>query len=152
MRDLIAKAVSDLGYRTDIEHGRGLGDQRRPGDVIVYNWNDGKHLLVDVAVINPNCVSHAEDIVKDGVGGAGTAYENTKINDYPEIDYSIYDFVPFIIESCGGVGQAALRLCKEFEDRLEAKEYWQNKEKGGRDSKFLNALLTAINVECSEEE
>ena len=69
MRDLVAKAVRDLGYRTDIEHGGGLGDQRRPGDVIVYNWHEGKHLLIDVAVINPLGVSHADDLVKDGVGG-----------------------------------------------------------------------------------
>jgi len=54
-RDLIAKAVRDLGYRTDIEHGGGLGDQRRPGDVIVYNWREGKHLLIDVAVTYPLC-------------------------------------------------------------------------------------------------
>ena len=148
VRDLIAKAAIDLGYRTDFEHGGGLGDHRRPGDVIVYNWRDGKHLLIDVAVVNPLCVSHADNLVKNGVGGSATAYESHKINTYKEIDSSIYDFVPFIIETCGGVGRAALRLCKELEDRLEAKEYWKNKvghESGWRN--FPNALLTAINIE-----
>ena len=141
VRDLIAKAARDLGFKTDIEHGGGLGDQRRPGDVIVYNWANGKHLLVDVAVINPLCVTHSENIVKEGVGGSATAYESIKINEYPEIDYSCYDFVPFIIESCGGVGQAASRLCKKFEDRLEAKEYWQNKEITRESRKFPNRLF-----------
>ena len=53
VRVLIAKAARDLGFRTDIEHGGGLGDQRRPGVVIVYNWGEGKHLLIDVAEVNP---------------------------------------------------------------------------------------------------
>ena len=125
VRDLIAKAVRDLGYRTDIEHGGGLGDQRRPGDVIVYNWREGKHLLIDVAVINPLGVSHADDLVKDGVGGAAAAYETFKKNTYPDIDFSVYDFLPFIVESCGGIGEAALGLCKEeeLEDQRETKEY-----------------------------
>ena len=112
VRDLIAKAARDLGFRTDIEHGGGLRDQRRPGDVIVYNWGNGKDLLVDVAVINPLCVTHSENIVKEGVGGSATAYESIKIKEYPDIDFSSYEFVPFIIESCGGVGQAALTVMK----------------------------------------
>ena len=100
VRDLIAKAARDLGYKTDIEHGGGLADQRRPGDVIVYNWCDGKHLLIDIAVINPLCISHSENLLKHGVGGPATAYESKKINNYREIDLSVYDFIPFVIESC----------------------------------------------------
>ena len=34
-RNIIAKAARDVGFNTDIEHGGGLGDQWRPGDVIV---------------------------------------------------------------------------------------------------------------------
>ena len=53
IRIIIAKAARDVGFKTDLEHGGGLGDNRRPGDVILYNWRDGRHLLIDVAVINP---------------------------------------------------------------------------------------------------
>ena len=63
VRDLIAKTAGDLGYKTDIEHGGGLKDHRRPGDVIVYNWCDGKHLLIDIAVINPLCISHSKNLL-----------------------------------------------------------------------------------------
>ena len=65
------------------------------------------------------------------MGGSATAYESVKRNNYPDIDFAVYDFVPFIIESCGGIGQAALSLRKELEDQREAKEYWKNKEEGG---------------------
>ena len=48
VRNVVAKAARDVGLNTDIELVGGLGDQRQPGDVIVYNWNDGRHLLIDV--------------------------------------------------------------------------------------------------------
>ena len=116
--------------------------------MIVYNWCGGKHLLIDVAVINPLCVSHKSTLIEEGVGGPATAYEKHKLNSYPEIDYSSYDFVPFIVESCGGVGQAALTFCKELEKRREAKEYWENKGVDRIETrKFPNPLLTAINLE-----
>ena len=89
--------------------------------------------------------------MKDGAGGPATAYEKVKNNAYADIDSTMYDFVPFIIESCGGVGQAALCLCKELEDQREAKEYWKNIEEGGKElRKFPNPLLTAINIEVQK--
>ena len=50
-----------------------VGDQRRPGDVIVYNWRNGRHLLIDVAVINPLCSTNIDNLISDGAGGAATA-------------------------------------------------------------------------------
>ena len=145
---MIAKAVRDIGYRTDIEHGGGLGDNRRPGDVIVYNWSGEKHLLIDVAIINPLCISHTGTLIKEGVGAPATEYENIKRNAYSDIDSSRYEFIPFIIESCGGIGQAAFGLCKEIESRREAKAYWDSKDDSGKDAKkFPDPLLTAINLE-----
>ena len=63
IRNIIAKAARDVGFSTDLEHGGGLGDQRRPGDVIVYNWRDGRHLLIDVVVINPLCSSNIDSLI-----------------------------------------------------------------------------------------
>ena len=80
--------LRDIGYRTNIEHGGGLGDQSRPGDVIVYNWSGDKHLLIDVAVINPPSVSHSNSLIEEGVGGSATAYENIKRRTYSDIDSS----------------------------------------------------------------
>ena len=74
IRNIIAKAAIDVGFKTDIEHGGGLGDQRRPGDVILYDWRDGCHLLIDVAVINPLCSTNADHLISGGVGGAATDY------------------------------------------------------------------------------
>ena len=72
------------------------------------------------------------------------------VNNNPVIDFSCYDFLPFVVESCGGVGQAALRFCKQLQERREAKEYWEDKNDGvdwGHKTKFPHPLLTARNVE-----
>ena len=63
MRNIIAKAARDVGFKTDFEHGGGLGDHRRSGDVIVYNWRNGRHLLIDVAVVNPLCSSNIDSLI-----------------------------------------------------------------------------------------
>ena len=113
-RKTIAKAVRDIGFRTDIEHGGGLGDQRRPGDVIVYNWRDGRHLLIDVAIINPLCPAHRDSLISEGVGGAATAYGRRKERMYHDLNFSKYEFLPFIIETTGGWSSAAYGFCEEI--------------------------------------
>ena len=52
LRDLLAKAIESVGFKIGYEHNGGLHDGRKPGDIIVYNWNRDKHLLVDVGVTN----------------------------------------------------------------------------------------------------
>ena len=80
-----------------------MGDQRRPGDVIVYNWRDGRHLLIDVAVINPLCSTNVDNLISEGVGGAATAYCQIKESVYHDLDLTQYEFLPFIVESTGGL-------------------------------------------------
>ena len=63
IRDLIVKEAQSCGYTTGIEHHGDLGDKRRPGDVIIYNWNRGKHLLIDVAVVSPKAEAHLNDLI-----------------------------------------------------------------------------------------
>ena len=82
----------------DIEHGGGLGDQRRPCNVIIYQRNEGKHLLIDVAVIDTLALSHSYLLVRDVVSGPPTAYENVKRQHYFDLDASQYDFIPFILD------------------------------------------------------
>ena len=116
----MAKAARDAGYHTDIEHGGGLADQRRPGDVTIFNWRDGRHLLIDVAVINPLCSTHLPKLISEGVGAAATAYEKTKERTYRDIDFDKYEFLPFIVETTGGLGKAAHGFCKELKSRRDS--------------------------------
>ena len=74
-------------------------------------------MLIDVAVINPLSLSHSKHLAKNGVGGPATAYENVKRQLYHDVDSSKYELSPFVIETCGGVGEAARNFCKELQRR-----------------------------------
>ena len=119
IRDIIAKAARNVGFTTGIEHGGGLGYQRRPGDVIVYNWREGKYLLIDVAVINPLCSSNIDSLISDGVGGAATAYGSGKEKTYWDLDFNKYEFLPFIVETTGGLSKEAYNFCREIKNLHE---------------------------------
>ena len=147
LRDIVAKAVRDCGYKTDIEHGGGLADQRRPGDVIVYNWQGGKHLLIDVAVTNPLCLSHGDILHEQGAGGPATAYEKTKVSKYHDLDHDRYEYLPFVVETCGGLGDAARTFCKELQKRRASKSCLDGSEHDDRSWHQNDLLLTAISIE-----
>ena len=148
IRDILAKAARDVVFRTDIKHGGGLGDQRRPGDVIVYNWRDGRHLLIDVAVINPLCSSNIESLISEGVGGAATAYCKIKERLYRNLDPNKYELLPFIIETTGGFSKTAYGLIKEIKRPRESANCQSNYEcPYNYDRK---PLQSAINVELQK--
>ena len=69
LRDLLAKAIESVGFNIGYEHNGGLPDDRRPGDIIVYNWNGDKHLLIDVSVTNPLAAHNRTELLKHGPGG-----------------------------------------------------------------------------------
>ena len=48
----------------------------------MYNWRDGRHLLIDVAVINPLCSTNIDFLISEGCGGAATAYGRNKVRMY----------------------------------------------------------------------
>ena len=145
IRNILAKAVRDVGFRTDIEHGRGLGDQRRPGDIIVYNWREGRHLLIDVAVVNPMCSSNMDSLISEGVGGAAEAYGIKKERTYHDLDFTKYDFLPFIMETTGGLSTAAYGFCKEIKKLHDLSSYHNMVDTPYNYE--INPLLSAINVE-----
>ena len=148
VRDVLARAIRDCGWRTDFEHSGGLHDGRRPGDIVVFNWEHDKHLLIDVAVTNPLCPSRAHLLEEYGTGGAAVEYEIHKRRHYRDIDRSKYIFIPFVVETCGGMGAAAEALCKELASQWQKK---QCKSVGEMDAdktdfNFRSKLLCSLSI------
>ena len=71
IRDTLAKAIKRAGFSIGLEHGGGLSDNRKPGDIIVYNWERGKHLLIDVGITNPLAAHNLDSLREVGPGGGG---------------------------------------------------------------------------------
>ena len=148
IRNIIAKAARDVGFRTDFEHGGGLGDHRKPGDFIVYDWREGRHLPIDVAIINPLCSTNIESLISDGVGGAATAYRRIKDNKYRDLDLNKYEFLPFIMETTGGYSKAAFGFCKEIKRRRENSNCQNNYDFAYTQGK--DPLQSALNIELQK--
>ena len=110
-----------------------------------YNWRKNRHLLIDVAVINPICSTNISNLLSDGNGAAATAYEKIKERIYRDLDFSKYEFLPFIIEASGGLGKAAHGFCKELKRRRESLNC--NHDPDGAKRNFSDPLLVAISVE-----
>ena len=114
MRAVLGKAFTDIGYTIGFEHGGGLTDDRKPGDIIVYNWLEGKHLLIDVAVTNPLATSYHPHLLAGGPGRTAKYRETRKRTKYWDLDLTKFQFIPFVLEATGAFGPAALHLCKRL--------------------------------------
>ena len=78
--------------------------------MVVHNFEDGKTLVVDIAVINPFGESHRKSLHTGDAGYAATMYEMKKRKLYKDLDFSKYIFFPFVLECSGALGDAALEL------------------------------------------
>ena len=90
IRDLVAKAIENVGYRVGLEHNGGLPDERKPGDIIVYNWSRDKHLLIDVGITNPLAAHNRAELLRTGPGGGAASTEKKKKTKYRDIDKTKY--------------------------------------------------------------
>ncbi len=95
LRDYILKWVRKFLGNANIEHGGGLDTGERPGDIIIYNWSNGRHLLIDFTIVD-SLETHGDKTMADGPGAAATAAEKEKIKNYRHrLDPTKYIFIPF---------------------------------------------------------
>ena len=84
-------------------------------------------------------------LISEGVGAAATAYGTQKEKLYHDLDFSKYEFLPFIIETTGGLSKAAYGFCKEIKKLRESSNCKSN---FNRHSNYQrNILQSAINIE-----
>ena len=84
-------------------------------------------------------------LLSDGVGGAATAYGSGKEKTYWDLDFTKYEFLPFIVETTGGLSKEAYNFCREIKKLQESLNCH-----GGVDCYHnydTNPLRSAINVE-----
>ena len=99
-----------------------------------------------LAVINPLCMTNLPKLISEGVGGAATAYEKIKERAYSDLDFTKYEFLPFIIESTGALGKAAHGFCKELKNRRESLNCSQENDEA-KGYTVADPLLVALSVE-----
>ena len=121
IRSILAKAIQDAGFKVGYAHGGGLHDDRKPGDIIAFNWKGPKHLLIDVSVTNPLAPTYRHHLVSGGPGNTAKHIERRKREKYWDLDKDKYIFQPFIVESTGALGPSAESLCTAIRKIRERK-------------------------------
>ena len=58
--------------------------------------------------------TNVDFLISEGVGGAATADGRKKVSLYHDLNFSKYEFLPFIIETTGGWSSAAYGFCEEI--------------------------------------
>ena len=118
IKHLLQQELSNAGFTTEMEKNAGSEDKSRPGDVKVINWDEGKDLYIDIAIINPKTQSWRRHLSDKGVGAAAAVKEQKKRDFYADkIDWNRGIFLPFIMEVQGGIGGAAQKFMIEVEKR-----------------------------------
>ena len=80
-----------------------------------------------------------------GVGGAATAYGGGKVRLYHDLDLNKYEFLPFIMETTGGLNKDAKDFCKKIRERQQGSIYQDNIH--DRYNYERNTLQSAVSIE-----
>ena len=104
--------------------------------------------MIDVAVINPLCSSNIDSHISEGFGGAAAAYGRYKESLHHDLDLNTYEFLPFIMETTGGLSKAAAEFCKEIKKQYESSKWYGDSECPWNYE--INTLQSAINVELQK--
>ena len=127
--------LRSVGFQCELEKLHEFPDKRR-ADISVYNYKDGKKLLLDISVVNPQVpafLSHSAD----SSGAAASRRDEEKAIKYSESATSLgYLFQPVVAEAFGRWSEKAIELFRDIgrrpsvdflEDRSAFAHYWRNR-------------------------
>ena len=66
---------------------------------------------------------------------------------YHDLDFDSYEYLPFVVETCEGIGDAAKAFCKELKKRRMSKSSFECSYHDRQSYQQQDVLLTSINVE-----
>ena len=122
IRNKINKYIKQSGFNTKIEQKYKYDENKQmaieldnkiPGDIMVYRYNDGHDYYFDVVVGNIFANSYINNTSKSRLFLANDK-ENKKILKYKSINY----FIPLAIEVMGGIGDRIKYVLQNIADKL----------------------------------
>ena len=118
LRDLVAKVSRNFGgWEVKIEQGRDPLSKERPGDVLIFKFENGRDCYVDTFVVDALLEKRSKSLNENGPGAPATDYEPKKVKHY-EKHFSDKggDFVPFGVTAQGGVEASVKTFCKKMQN------------------------------------
>ena len=113
--DIVAGKGKEAGLHTQREVRNIVPDSRaRPGDVVMYNWEGGRTVALDITVVSPVAETVVREAADEG-GAAAAAAELLKDDKALEAcAQQDIDFLPLALESFGGWGKLALTFFRKL--------------------------------------
>ena len=151
---LVAEAARQAGFSVELEHSGGLRGSR-PGDVFIRNFEGGVHMLLDVSIVDPLCASYKKKLTKPGA--VATWRQQNKVSKYKRQGLQAFglddpfQFCPFLIESTGGFGEEAEKLCKKLRQIRRARNSNAAPVNEEKESE-RDGLKEAISVELQRQQ
>ena len=134
-----------MGITVELERNAGSDDRSKPGDLKILCWKEGRDLYIDVSCVNPMALTRRGYLARNGLGGAAEECAKRKINWYKDkIDTRFGDFLPFIMETQGGLGDAAKKFLCEVDRRKKQRSNIISK---GAPSVANLDLMTTLSIE-----
>ena len=130
-----------------IKEGQHLlpGDSRRPADVLIPNWAQGRDAAMDITIIHP--------LQRETVAGAATspghalshAYDRKMRGAWEDCRQAGIAFIPVVFESLGGVHQVAERELRKLASAMASRSGQEEQEASRHSFNRLSILLMKSN-------
>ena len=121
------------------------GDSRRPADVLIPNWAQGRDAALDITIIHP--------LQRETVAGAATspghalshAYDRKMRGAWEDCRQAGIAFIPVVFESLGGVHQVAERELRKLASAMASRSGQEEEEASRHSFNRLSILLMKSN-------
>ena len=116
LANALKKYIPNVRVRREVSfltQGGATGTGKSVVADIVVERPDRRPLLIDVSATNPSCMSLQKGSARN-TKHAARLVEKLKAKHYEKIHDQDFDFVPFIIETSGQLGDKAIKFCEEI--------------------------------------
>jgi hypothetical protein len=100
-----------------VERGAGLDEveRRRPADLEIFHWDGNRSLAVDVVITSPTAATWRRGAANGPPGWAAAGAARRKRLHYGPMCAALgKDFLPFAMETSGGLGPEALQILEKL--------------------------------------
>ena len=117
LNDIIHRSLTAANIPSRLEpSGLYRSDGKRPDGCSILPWRCGKVLVWDATCPDTHAPSHVSAAVR-GAGVVAAQAEQSKVAKYGHLDTS-HHFVPFVVETSGVLGEAAVDFTRDLGRRL----------------------------------
>ena len=120
INEILFRALRVGGMPSKLEvQGLCQDDAKRPDEVTIFAWSEGKNVAWEVTCADTVCQSHIAGTFREA-GKAAEEAKTAKLNTYNELTRD-FDVIPVAMETFGSWGQLGIKFIRQIGDRMATK-------------------------------